>query len=98
MARVILAIMVLFMAVGPIAHGYLAYKYNALQSLLPEEETHDEKPQSKAKQYCKDPFLHPLALDTGFTSCNSTTTHLDQLIILSKGYAGIPLMPPDLHS
>jgi hypothetical protein len=97
MARMILAIMIVFMAVGPIAHGYLAYKYNALQTLLPEEETHDEKPQHKAKHDCKDPFLYAQAINCDLNPGQSATTHLEQLIILSKGYAGTPFMPPKMH-
>jgi hypothetical protein len=97
MARLMLAIMILFMAVGPIAHGYLAYKYNALQSLLPEEETHDEKPQHKAKQDCKGSLVYALALNSQVDAGESTATELEQLIILSKGYAGTPFMPPKMH-
>jgi len=96
MARVLLCLVILFMATGPIAHGYLAYKYNALQSLLPEEETHDEKPQGKEKFEIKDQYLHPVISYQPTLFENLLTTQIRQPLLLSEGYVGIPLMPPEL--
>jgi hypothetical protein len=97
MARVMIAIMIVFMAVGPIAHGYLAFKYNALQTLSPEEETHDDKPHGKEKFDIKDQYLHPIATYNHITDNSGNIDHLHQLLILSKGYAGTLLMPPEMH-
>lgn len=82
------------MAIGPIAHGYLAFKFNALTTLSPEEETHDEKPQSKGKFDAKDYFTNFLQLGSEYLSAKVNAAHLHQQMNLSKGYAGIPLMPP----
>lgn len=82
------------MAIGPIAHGYLAFKFNALTTLSPEEETHDEKPQSKAKYFTKDDCLGNLELGSKYLSAQINAAHLHHQMNLSKGYAGIPLMPP----
>jgi hypothetical protein len=97
MARVIIGLMIIFMAIAPIAHGYLAFKYNAVQTLSPEEETHDEKPQGKEKPEIKDQYLHIVSEFQYAAAHTGDNNHLHQLIILSKGYAGIPLMPPDMH-
>jgi hypothetical protein len=84
------------MAVGPIAHGYLAFKFNALSTLSPEEETHDEKPQSKAKHFSKDYHLSHFELGSEYLTAKINAAHLHHQMHLSKGYAGIPLMPPKL--
>lgn len=85
------------MAVGPIAHGYLAFKFNALQTLSPEEETHDEKPQCKAKFELNDQYLHPIC---AYGYPGNELKSIDQLHhspALSKGYPGTLLMPPEMN-
>lgn len=85
------------MAIGPIGHGYLAFKFNALSTLSPEEETHDEKPQSKGKYDANDHFLSFMELSEDDCSNKKNAAHFHQQMNLSKGYAGIPLMPPDVN-
>jgi len=85
------------MAVGPIGHGYLAFKLNALSTLSPEEETHDERPQSKAKYEVKGYFLSLMEISEENRSTKINAAHLHQQMNLSKGYAGNLLMPPDLN-
>ena len=82
------------MAVGPMAHGYLAFKLNATQTLLAEEETHDEKPQTKAKAV-KDQYSS-FSFHQHDTDDLLKAAYLHYLIVLSKGYKGTPFMPPDM--
>lgn len=84
------------MAVGPLAHGYLAFKLNATQTLVAEEETHDEKPQTKAKADLKDQHLSSAWFHQHSTDDLLKCAHRHYLIFLSKGYAGTPFMPPDV--
>lgn len=84
------------MAVGPLVHGYLAFKLNAFQMLVAEEEAHDEKPQSKAKSDLKDYYLSSTSFYQQAIAGRLKAAHLHYLIVLSKGYAGTPLMPPEM--
>lgn len=84
------------MAVGPLAHGYLAFKLNATQTLLAEEETHDEKPVTKAKADPKDQYYSSFSFHQHNTNDLLKAAHRHYLIFLSKGYAGTPFMPPDM--
>lgn len=97
MARILLAIMILFMAIGPIAHGYLAFKFNALTTLSPEEETHDEKPQNKGKQDFKDQFFYSFASNQQSRADQAKAHQLHEPLNLPEGYAGTLLMPPDVN-
>lgn len=83
------------MAVGPLAHGYLAFKLNATQTLLAEEETHEEKPIAKMKLDFKDLYHSFAFLHQQETDDLLKLSHRHYLIFLSKGYAGTPFMPPD---
>ena len=84
------------MAVGPLAHGYLAFKLNAIQTLVAEEETHDDKPQGKQKADIKDKYYSSFIFHQHITADLLKAAHLHYLIVLSKGYAGTPLMPPEV--
>ncbi|HEX6914741.1 MAG TPA: hypothetical protein VF145_05845 [Chitinophagaceae bacterium] len=95
MARIFMTIMICFMAVGPLAHGYLAFKLNALQTLVAEEETHEEKSQGKAKNDLKDQYLSSFSFHQHITDDLLRSAYGHYLIVLSKGYAGTPLMPPE---
>ncbi|MCE3281463.1 MAG: hypothetical protein K0Q66_200 [Chitinophagaceae bacterium] len=96
MARMLMTIMIIFMAVGPLAHGYLAFKLNATQTLVAEEETHDEKPQGKVKGDPKDQYFSCIVFHSHSTSDLLKASHQHYLIFLSKGYAGTPFMPPEM--
>lgn len=84
------------MAVGPLAHGYLAFKLNALQTLVAEEETHDEKPQGKGKAEIKPQYLSYIQFHTCASLEQLKQSHHFLQVMLSKGYAGTPYMPPEL--
>ena len=84
------------MAVGPLAHGYLAFKLNATQTLVAEEETHDEKPQTKAKVDSKDQYFSSISFHSHNTADQLKEAARHYLIFLSKGYAGTPLRPPEM--
>lgn len=96
MARLLLKIMIVFMAVGPLAHGYLAFKLNATQTLLAEEETHEEKPVAKMKIDFKDQYFSFASFHQHLTEDLLKLSHRHYLIFLSKGYAGTPFLPPDM--
>lgn len=89
-----MTIMIIFMAVGPLAHGYLAFKLNATQTLVAEEETHDEKP--KTKSDIKQDFFSSMWFHQHSTADGLKSSHHRYLIFLSKGYAGIPIRPPEM--
>ena len=84
------------MAVGPLAHGYLAFKLNATQTLLAEEETHDEKPTAKAKNDLKHNYFSSISFHQHSTADMLKAAQQCYLIFLSKGYAGTPFLPPDM--
>jgi hypothetical protein len=96
MARILMTIMIIFMAVGPLAHGYLAFKLNATQTLLAEEETHDEKPTAKAKSDLKHNYFSSISFHQHSTADMLKASHQRYLIFLSKGYVGTPFLPPDM--
>lgn len=89
-----MTIMIIFMAVGPLAHGYLAFKLNVTQTLVAEEETHDEKPKTKAD--VKQDFYSQLSYHQQSASEGLKASHHRYLIFLSKGYAGTLFMPPEM--
>src|SRR5690349_8770927 len=96
MARILMTIMIIFMAVGPLAHGYLAFKLNATQTLLAEEETHDEKPVTKMKLDSKDHYHCFASFHKHLTDDRLKTSQRHFLIVLSKGFAVTPYLPPDM--
>ncbi len=84
------------MAVGPLAHGYFAFKFNLTQSLVAEEETHDEKPTAKAKQDLKHTYFSSISFHQHSTADLLKASRQRYLIFLSKGYVGTPFLPPDM--
>jgi hypothetical protein len=84
------------MAIGPLAHGYLAFKLNATQTLLAEEETHEEKPVAKMKLDLKDHYISFSSFHRHVTDDLLKLSHHHYLIFLSKGYVGTPFLPPDM--
>ena len=91
-----IAILLLFSSFAVIVQGVLAYELNMVQSLIAEEEPHEEKSSDKgSKNDSKEKYL----------SCYSFHAHLvsDKLhnstfiisLRYSKGFALQPYMPPE---
>lgn len=95
MQRFLLAILLTFSTITVVAHGVLAFQFNAVQSLIPEEESHEDHP-VKVKEAAKEKVNLSLAF--------SCPAHLLQVIDpassfnfhFGKGYISTPYTPPDL--
>ena len=97
MSRILMTILIIFMALGPIAQVYLAYELNAVQTVIPEEENHEEKPDfGKNKGDVKEKYYSNFFYYEHRVADLLRASHLHQLLFLSDGYAGTPLMPPEV--
>ena len=80
-----------------IVQGVLAYELNMVQSLVAEEEPHDDKPSDKAgKTVSKDKYLSIYSLHAHLTSDKLHNCTFLINLRYSKGFASIPYIPPDL--
>jgi hypothetical protein len=89
--------MLLFSTCAVIVQGVLAYELNMVQSLVAEEETHDDKPSDKgSKLDSKIKYFSTYSLHAHLT--NDKLHNCTFLINLrfSKGFASIPYIPPDV--
>ena len=85
------------MSCALVAHGVLAYQLCAVQTLLPEEESHQEKgndtpvkSDSKDKLFSNHSILNQM--EERLTTLSLARVHL----MISKGFADKPYTPPDL--
>ncbi|HVK97338.1 MAG TPA: hypothetical protein VM368_05940 [Flavisolibacter sp.] len=96
MTRVVLIIAVIFMTGALLTQSIYAFKLNATQTLVAEEEPHEEKPTSKnSKTDLKDKYCSSLRFSSA--KLNTLLNHISSsgYILVSKGYADKPYTPPD---
>lgn len=93
--RWLLVISVLFMNFSVLTHGVMAYQMNVPQTLLAEEEPHEDH-SSKSKSDGKEKHFLSYLLRS------ASDTHKTQLALahsnfkVSKGFADKPYMPPEV--
>lgn len=97
MSRITIAILLLFSSFAVIVQGVLAYELNIVQSLVAEEEQHDDKPSDKSgKNDSKEKYHSSYSLHAHLTSDKlHNCTWLNDLRYF-KGFADKPFMPPDV--
>lgn len=96
MLKWVLAILFIFSTSAVIAHGYLAYEYNAVQSLIPEEESHEENPPGKAVKELGKEKINFLQSISGSDQKNAGLVfHFKHIIRFSAGFTDTPFNPPD---
>jgi hypothetical protein len=97
MSRTLVAILLLFAMCTVVAQGVLAYKLNAVQTLVAEEETHDSKPLGKAgKIDDKESYFYSLSLHQRSVSDQLNNASAANDLRYFKGFAQTPYLPPDV--
>jgi|GEM_PF-2306020 len=97
MSRTIIAILLLISSCAVIMQGVLAYELNMTQSLIAEEETHDDKPADKGSKSDSKEKYH----STASLHAHSVNDKLHNASVLNDlryftGFTLKPYMPPDL--
>lgn len=96
MLRFILSILLVVSTCVVVAHGYLAYEYNAPQTLIAEEEGPEEKPASKeTKDLGKDKIHFSEDYDKNLTINFASSTEATQWYAYSRGFWDAPYNPPE---
>lgn len=96
MSRFILSILLVISTCVVVAHGYLAYQFNAPQTLIAEEESHDEKPAAKeTKELGQDKFLFGENHDKNLTINITSSTEATVWYSYSRGFWDAPYNPPE---
>lgn len=75
--------------------GIFVYKMNNLQSLVAEEETHDDVPQKKVKVSDKQSFSSDIPVFSSSIFFHSTSIPHEPFFKFCKGFAVKPYTPPD---
>lgn len=97
MSRTLVAILLLFGMCAVVAQGVLAYKLNAVQTLVAEEETHDSKPPGKAGKFDdKENYVYSLSLHQHSVSDQLNNSSAANDLRYFKGFAHPPYLPPDV--
>ena len=96
MFRFVLSILLVISTCVVVAHGYLAYQYNAPQTLIAEEESPDEKPASKeTKDLGQDKILFTDNHDRSLTINFASSTETAEWYSYSRGFWDAPYNPPE---
>ena len=96
MSRITIAILLLLSSCAVIVQGVLAYETNLVQTLVAEEETHDDKPADKgSKSVSKEKYLSLHVLHAHLTSDKLHNSTFLTDLRYSKGFAQKPYMPPE---
>lgn len=77
-----------------LVHSIFVYQYNAVQTLVAEEEPHEEKPNKKVFDN-KDKSLLSLKLSL-ISSIYASLLSCNESFKLPKGFAEKPYLPPDV--
>jgi hypothetical protein len=94
MRKVFLYIMVVFMSCAPIVHGVLAYHFNAVQTLLPEEETKEDISHKPFKTDIKESFSLHGALHFDLEGSLISKALAQNNYHYPKGFPLKPYLPP----
>jgi hypothetical protein len=78
-----------------IVHSIFVYQCNALQTLVAEEEPHEEKPTNKKVFDNKEKSLVSIKLSL-VSSLYASRLSLNESLKLTKGFAEKPYFPPDV--
>ena len=92
MRRILFIITILFLTSALMTQGIFAYKLNAVQTLIAEEETKDDKPHKKD---LKDIYFSSTHSANQFSSYNRRLSSCFNNLKFSKGYINKPFTPPD---
>lgn len=96
MKRILLAITIIFLTSALMTQGIFAYTNNAVQTLIAEEETHDDKPlQKQIKKDWKENYTSDYRLS--MLSLIKKGIFAERHVFrCCKGFALIPYTPPDI--
>jgi hypothetical protein len=94
MIKFLLALSIVFMSTITMVHSIFVYQYNAVQTLVAEEEPHEDKPNKKVFDN-KDKSLLSLKLSL-VSSLYASLLSLNESLKLPKGFVEKPYLPPDV--
>lgn len=95
MLRIIIAIWLLFSAAAVVAHGILAYKVNAGQSIAAEEKADDQPAEKDLKSVPDDKIFASQLLHDYHVSVQLLPVVVHNDLRYSRGFARQLYMPPD---
>jgi hypothetical protein len=94
MTKLLLAISIVFMSCTLMVHSIFVYQYNAVQTIVAEEEPHEDKPNKKIFDN-KDKSLLSLKLSL-VSSLYASLLSSNESLKLPKGFVEKPYLPPDM--
>ena len=96
MNKLLFVILIFISTCAVVAHPILAYQYSAIQTLIAEEENHEEKPGGKeAKDFSKDKLSFTSYLYRHALTSKLLSSIFNSPIKYSKGFFDKPYNPPD---